>query len=466
MFKSLINLWVVVCAGVMIASFGGQQNTLAHEDDTTALVAPDASGFVRTVNTNGPLDLNNPFFKSLGTNGRSCSSCHRPAQGWSMTPESVRQRFEDSRGLDPIFRANDGSNCQSADISTTAKRKAAFSLLLNKGLIRVGLDVPNGPDAEFVIEKKDDPYGCGAPLTTTSLYRRPLPSTNLRFLSTVMWDGRESSATTSVLQDLAHQANDATLGHAQASIDLTAQEAADIVAFETGLFTAQAFDYDAGALRGGDALGGPVALSQQPFFIGMNDPIGLNPTGAPFDPRAFTLFTSWATARHDDKYRARTAIARGEELFNTNPITITGVGGLNNQTFSNGVTMPASFVGTCTTCHDSPNAGDHSVKAPLNIGLTDASRRTPDMPLYTLRRLSTGEIVRTTDPGRAMVTGKWADIGKFKGPILRGLASRAPYFHNGFAASLEEVVEFYDTRFGMGLTAREKADLVAFLRAL
>jgi cytochrome c peroxidase len=65
-----------------------------------------------------------------------------------------------------------------------------------------------------------------------------------------------------------------------------------------------------------------------------------------------------------------------------------------------------------------------------------------------------------------MQTGKWADIGKFKGPILRGLASRAPYFHNGFAASLEEVVEFYDTRFGIGLSAREKADLVAFLRAL
>jgi cytochrome c peroxidase len=75
------------------------------------------------------------------------------------------------------------------------------------------------------------------------------------------------------------------------------------------------------------------------------------------------------------------------------------------------------------------------VKAPLNIGLSDASRRTPDMPLYTLRRLSAaGERVQTTDPGRAMITGKWADIGKFRGPILRGLAARAPYFHNGSAA--------------------------------
>jgi len=74
--------------------------------------------------------------------------------------------------------------------------------------------------------------------------------------------------------------------------------------------------------------------------------------------------------------------------------------------------------------------------------------------------------VQTTDPGRAMITGKWSDIGKFKGPILRALAARAPYFHNGSADTLADVVDFYDTRFNIGLTMREKADLIAFLRAL
>jgi cytochrome c peroxidase len=78
----------------------------------------------------------------------------------------------------------------------------------------------------------------------------------------------------------------------------------------------------------------------------------------------------------------------------------------------------------------------------------------------------TGETVQTTDPGRAMITGKWKDVGKFKGPILRALAARAPYFHNGSAATLQEAVEFYDTRFTIGFTAQEKADLVAFLRSL
>jgi hypothetical protein len=104
-------------------------------------------------------------------------------------------------------------------------------------------------------------------------------------------------------------------------------------------------------------------------------------------------------------------------------------------------------------------AGNHSVKAPLDIGLT-SSAQAPHLPLYTLRNMSTQETVQTTDPGRAIITGKWADIGKFKGPILRGLAARAPYFHNGSAETLEDVVSFYERRFNIGFTASEKADLV------
>ena len=123
--------------------------------------------------------------------------------------------------------------------------------------------------------------------------------------------------------------------------------------------------------------------------------------------------------------------------------------------------------GTCTTCHDTPTSGNHSIPAPLDIGLTDAKRRTPDLPLYTLRnKQNPGEIIQTTDPGRALVTGKWKDIGRFKGPILRGLAARAPYFHNGFASDLDAAVDFYNDRFGLGLTDAEHDDLVAFLLTL
>jgi cytochrome c peroxidase len=154
-------------------------------------------------------------------------------------------------------------------------------------------------------------------------------------------------------------------------------------------------------------------------------------------------------------------VLRGQSLFNGKSIRITGVKGLNDD-----LSVPV-LQGTCTTCHDTPNAGNHSIPAPLDIGLTDASRRTPDLPLYTLRHKdSPFETIQTTDPGRALITGKWRDIGRFKGPILRAVATRAPYFHNGSAKDLAAAVDFYDQRFTIGLTDDEKSDLVAFLRTL
>ena len=130
--------------------------------------------------------------------------------------------------------------------------------------------------------------------------------------------------------------------------------------------------------------------------------------------------------------------------------------------------LPASFSGTCGTCHYSPNAGDHSFSLPLNIGVGDLTSPldVSYLPVFTLVNNATNETVQTTDPGRAMITGKWADIGKVKGPVLRGLASRAPYFHNGSAASLQDVLVFYDKRFNIGFTNQEEADLVAFLNTL
>ncbi len=72
----------------------------------------------------------------------------------------------------------------------------------------------------------------------------------------------------------------------------------------------------------------------------------------------------------------------------------------------------------------------------------------------------------TNDPGLALVTGKCADIGRFTIPQLRALAAREPYFHDGSARTLREVVEFYDRRFGLGLGVRDKQDLASFLAAL
>ena len=314
------------------------------------------------------------------------------------------------------------------------------------------MDVPL--NAEFIVDDVGDPYDCGGPLWNVSMYRRPLPTANLGFLSAVMWDGRESQTGRTILQDLMQQANDATLGHAQASDRLTLNEQEQIVRFESAIFAAQMRDRLAGPLTGQGAGGGPLVLATQPFFIGINDPVGLNPAGVPFNRNVFTIFDPWESLNPDSgdtATQARLAIARGERIFNNKPITISGVKGLNNQTFESGITVGDPLVGTCTTCHDSPNAGNHSVKAPLDIGVADPANASY-LPVYTLRNVATGETVRTTDPGRAMITGKWADVARFKGPVLRALAARAPYFHNGSAATLEEVIAFYERRFLIGFT--------------
>jgi cytochrome c peroxidase len=435
------------------------------------LPLPNRSGFLETYNVhNAPISLKGAFFQSLGTNGRSCSSCHLPTEGWSISAQEVQLRFLLTQGLDPIFRTNDGSNCdQNIQTSTMEERRKAYSLLLSRGLIRIALTLPEG--AEFSVQSVNNPYGC-SDTSTLSMYRRPLPSTNLGFLSTLMWDGRESTPpstqkitypnTGQLLADLAHQAMDATTGHAQGAVPTPAQ-VQDIVTFETALRTAQAFDFKAGLLNDGGATGGPVALASQPFFIGINDSFpasfGFNPTRAPFNPDIFNTFNSWINSLTP----SRASIARGQELFNSKPITISGVAGINDV-----AGLPASFSGTCGTCHDSPNVGNHSISAPLNIGVADVNSPldVSYLPVFTLVNNTTRETVQTTDPGRALTTGKWADIGKVKGPILRGLASRAPYFHNGSASSLTDVLVFYDVRFNIGFTAQEKADLIAFLNSL
>jgi hypothetical protein len=341
-------------------------------------------------------------------------------------------------------------------------------MLLNKGVIRIGLPIPAG--AEFALIHVDDPYGF-ASAAQLSLFRRPLPATNLRFLTTVMFDGRESFAPLGTLPilagntpaqnaaalfaDLMHQANDATTGHAQ-GFALSDDVAMAIVNFELNLATAQQVVRSAGSLDAGHAEGGPVNLANQNFYVTINDVLGADVMNHTFIPDSMTLFQAWENS--PDPTRA--SIARGAKLFGSKQINITDVGGLNDD-----LQMPL-IKGTCTSCHDTPNVGNHSVALPIDIGLTDAKLRTLDMPLYTLGNIVTGQTRMTTDPGRALLTGKWKDIGKFKGPILRGLSSRPPYFHNGSAPDFGAVIDFYEARFDIGFTPAEKSDLIAFLGAL
>lgn len=466
--KNRKGLGLLVAA--MIAATLAADNHL-HNLDTFS----DPTGRIRTFSTTGEVKVNNAFFQSLGTNGRSCASCHQASDAWTVTPEHIRARFDASNGLDPIFRTNDGANCPSADVTTLNARRNSYSMLLTKGLIRISIGVPAG--AEFTVTGIDDPNNCAE--TTPSglaLFRRPLPSTNLPFLTTVMWDGRESFKGQTLNFNLSDQAVQATLGHAQAAQAPTSQQVAEIVNFEISNFTAQTEDDAAGELNAHGAAGGPDALATQAFFVGINDPLGGTPPGVDFNPVAMTLFSRWAdlSGEKSDEGRnaARAAIARGEALFNTFPIPISGVSGLNDLPG-----VPTSFIGSCTTCHNTPNVGDHSVPLAINIGVTEyppvPALDISGLPVYTIHcaagantPINHDSTIQTTDPGRALITGKCADIGKTKGPILRGLAARAPYFHNGSAATLGDVIDFYEQRFSLNFTKQQKSDLAAFLSSL
>ena len=158
-----------------------------------------------------------------------------PSEGWTITPKGVQKLFEETDGLDPLFRLVDGANSPLESVATVDERRNAYSMLLNKANIRTGIGIPD--DAEFELIEVDDPYGFASE-EELSLYRRPLPTTNLKFLNAIMWEGRdttldESSSDcifgtqtcfTPVSADLAAQANHATLGHAEALQELTAEE--------------------------------------------------------------------------------------------------------------------------------------------------------------------------------------------------------------------------------------------------
>lgn len=389
----------------------------------------NANGFAASWSREGFVDLGDDFHTPQGTNGRDCSTCHAVESGWSITPLQIQLQFLFSGGTHPIFNPLDANN-PAAPLITVQDRWRGYSMLL-QGLFRRGGAVRTG--AEFEIFAAEDPHGLGS-TTNFSFFRRPLATSNLELITGLMWDDRLTVAGDGrpPRQGLFNQARGNITGAQQGAPPADSLVSA-IVEQELLISHAQVSVFGLGRLDSCGARGGSEHLAAQPRVASRWD-----------------LFDAWiglvpgsCTTHAADRKRAQ--IARGQEIF-------------NERQNANG--------GRCRGCNNVANNGTNLNGALFDIGASDTSRRTPGMPLYTLRNLANGELVQTTDPGRAFVTGRWSDMNRFKAPTLRGLSSRAPYFHNGIAKTLRDVVRHYDEVLSFGFTRQEEDDLVAFLSAL
>jgi cytochrome c peroxidase len=401
---------------------------------------PNEYGAAATFSETGYVNRTDDFHTAHGTNGRDCASCHAAEVGWSVTPAYVTARFIATGGRDPLFNKLDANN-PTLDLSTVWKRKEGYSMLL-RGLFRRGGAMRD--DRDFDIVAVNDPNGVGS-TTVFSFYRRPLPTANLKLATGVHWDGRFS-----VTGDgrpprlgLFQQARAALFGALERPREPPPPDSRvdAIVDDEVGLWHAQVLVPGIGRLDSCGGRGGPEALSLESTRVGR-----------------FDLYDAWlefVPGSCDPRPSAaalRAQIARGQEIFNTRR-SATG--------------------GTCLGCHNVANNGTNSDDRFFDIGVSSAANRPSGMPLYTVRkRCAAGDSAcvieekQTTDPGRAFITGRFADINKFKVPSVRGVAARAPYFHNGSAKTLRDVVRHYGQQRGFNFTKQEEADLVAFLRAL
>ena len=485
----------------------------------------NSRGVLHTFSTAGSIDRQGPFFVPLGkASAVTCEDCHFASDGWGISASHVQQLFATTAGRHPLFAPSAGNNLLKAralgENATPAELRAAYSLLLTKGDVLVRRSF-NAADADFTLVGVVDHSLCreiavtdlkmpgkgtihaisGAEyLKYTSgandgkpqfwLYRRPLPTTNLLFQSTAGWDGagtiesqnpeerptRDGMAAITRAAIIGRQTGanlTASDGHVYSESELSTLSET-ITKFMYSTYTAQDEDRLAGSLADNDKDRGIYNLTNQAFHFGDNE--FTVEQFAKSEASATSIFTQYDGWKNDRNAR-RASIARGQTLFNSPRLKIDNVGGLNDAeiTMPNGNTVHGprrSFTASCGGCHNTPGTGNHASRILLNIGLADRSpaffgtSRVADLPVFILRNKATGEIVQTTDPGRAVVTGKFADIGQFKVPSLRGLAARAPYFHNGVANTLEELVDYYNSHYTGRFTAREKADLVAFLISL
>jgi len=453
----------------------------------------DVYGKLGILNSGGALSLkDHPFFTALGTNGRACVSCHQPAYAMSVSAAGLRERWRVTQGKDPVFAAIDGSNCP----HLPQEQESSHSLLLERGLFRVSLPWPPKVSAEFDIAEFDievvrDPTGCNlhreygfkSKNPTISVYRRPRPAANLKYVMAtngsnafIIKNGLPASVdpetgvpqAMNLMSDarwptLKLQAQDAASAHLQTTVPLSHENLRVIVEFEMQVYAAQVSDKVGGSLLGADT---PQSIGPENLGNGKVGVLGDN-----FRTPVFGFFDKWKGGSGDnDAQRAfRASVARGNDVFFTRPFFIRDAMHINTVGLGNPVKR------TCATCHNMQMTGMDLQAGWVDVGTTNSpwANESPELPLFKITCRSDlpphaflGRIIYTQDPGRALISAKCNDVGAIVMQQMRGLAARAPYFSNGSARNLRELVDFYDRRFNIRYSEQEKQDLVNFLSGL
>ncbi len=449
-------------------------------------------GSLTTLYTGGPLDTTgHAFFTPLGSNGRACISCHQPADGMSLSIKTIEQRWKALRERDPLFAAIDGANCPSLPMG----EEASHSLLLKRGLFRIARPWPPRDSsgqplkAEFTLEVVRDPTGCNSspvyglhsPTPQVSVYRRPRPVANLKYITAVGFSFDPKSglpllrdpesgqfvsealmADTRVLT-LKAQAIDAMRTHLQLQGNPDPAQLQQILDFEAKLWSAQSHDAWGASLAENGAEGGPE-------FLASGVAGQLQSTSNPI----WREFMAWKAGKgksvaNPEQQQFRESVARGAELFSKRLFLVKGTAGINSMGFGDPVRN------SCAMCHNMHRSGIDVAPGRIDLGTTNEphAKPSPELPLFKLTCADQykphpflGKVVYTQDPGFALTTGRCEDIGKITTQSMRALAGRAPYFANGSAATLREIVDIYDRRYKIDFTEQEKQDLVNLMKVL
>ena len=366
----------------------------------------------------GRFAFKNRNLNQLGGNGRACSDCHMPAEGFQLSPAAAQARFAalqaerafNPNADDPLFRPVDAD-----DFRTNGDSAADFSNLLENGLVRVTMPLP------LNVRLIDSATGQPTEETSVDLWRAVMPVANVAITgpdgAAPSWPsgaprvpimgidpngpnrqgGYQHDARFGTLQE---QARGALFAHAQIVVAPPQGILDDLAAFQATLFSSPGVEQLAQAIHAGSTT--------------FPDP----------DPELNELEQQGKVV-----FNRSCGLCHGGALH---PSTSTP-----DVTFSGIRTVPR-YHNILTTCPRPQTDGFAPCPARLARNV-----RTYRITLAD----GTFQFVTTSDPGRMLLTGQPADIGFMDVTQLRGISRTAPYFHNNSAATLEEVLDHYDALF-------------------